>query len=545
MEQVNFFLSNFCLTYQTEVIEFLNKCHAYIKDLLSFKKITIYNKLEQHTDFQKQETIQKIITSTNSALNTIGIPLEELVPTEFIFEKVFSERLNSYKDYNEFYEKELKEYVNRYLFVSLIEYIIKVDENKLENLDLFDLLPPKFKKKLIHYRNHNPISLEEKQVLLDVLEQINHYVDLRSITIILGSFNNAPEVQIPPEQEEDIMDQLKNARESILSLIETPNENDREKKRLQQDLEDLTGAMRELDESGTTFAHSFGNFSPLRQDLVKDLDINIQNLNACIAENPEFLDLENLFYLISIVRLIGTDIPLSAQKIEEYLKLFVNTRVFSSGIYHKPNPISNAYGLSILSELNIIDNTDIVDLLDIEMFLENEFISFIPEKLILNFYTLIALKLLEKKGNIIRDKNNLLKELISMDVTTFPDKSIPLDILCHLATIKLIQESRDITRLKNIYYSELKNALKDDGSVNHNLTDSARGLLILKLLDLDNSNDELIRTLVNYIISHSRFFIENPPDNAFNWQNDQLAFKVELRMLFWVCLALYQIEDFS
>jgi hypothetical protein len=132
-----------------------------------------------------------------------------------------------------------------------------------------------------------------------------------------------------------------------------------------------------------------------------------------------------------------------------------------------------------------------------------------------------------------------------MDVTTFPDKSVPLDILCHLATIKLIQESRDITRLKNIYYSELKNALKDDGSVNHNLTDSARGLLTLKLLDLDNSNDELIRTLVNYIKSHSRFFIENPPDNAFNWQNDQLAFKVELRMLFWVCLALYQIEDFS
>lgn len=540
MEQVNFFLSNFCLTYQSEVIEYLKKCHAYIKDLLSFKKISIYIKLSEQTEFQIQETIKNIIASTNSALNTIGIPIEELVPTEFIFENIYTESLSKYTNYDEFYEYELKEYVNRYLFVSLIEYIVEVDKNKVENLDLFDLLPSKFKKKLIHYRKKNPISSEEKEVLLDVLEHINNYINLKSITIILGSFNNSAEV----EQEKDIIDQLKVAKDSTLNLMQTPYESRIEKQRLDKDIEDLKGAMRALQEGGTTFAHYFGNFTQLSPDLIKQFKINSQNLKKSIENNPEFLDLENLFYIISITKMVGTEIKFSKSEILEYIKPHINARVFSSSIYHKANPISNAYGLSILSELNFINNTEIVDLLDIEMFLENEFTSFIPEKLLLNFYSLVALKLLEKRGNIITDKNDLLKELISLDVSTFPEKNVPLDMLCHLASIKLIQESRDVTRLKEAYYNELKDSLEQDGSIKHNLTDSARALIVLKLLELESPNDEVISRLINFIKKNNTFFQTDPSNNLFNWQNDFLAFKVELRMLFWVCLALSQFEDF-
>jgi len=544
MEQVNFFLSNFCLTYQKEVIECLNKCHAYIKDLLSFKKITIYSKLGQHTDFQKKDTIRNIIASINSALNTIGIPMEALVPSEFIFERVYTKRIDSYRDYNEFYKNELKAYVNRYLFISLIEYISGVDDKKIENLDLFDLLPSKFKKKLIHYRNNNPISTEEAQILLEVLEHINHYIDLNTITVILGSFNKASPVKASSDREEDVIDQLKMAKESTLNLINGQSEIDVGKELLNKDLEDLKGAIMALDEIGTTFAHSFGNFSQLNQKSIDLLEINHKELHNCIENNPDLLDLENLFYLISIGKMIGIEVPLSKPQILNYLKSYVNMRVFSSGIYHRPNPISNAYGLSILSELEVINSTEIIDLLDIEMFLENEFTSFIPEKLLLNFYSLVGLKLIEKKGNIITDKNNLLKELVSLDVSTFPDKNIPLDMLCHLATIKLIQESRDLTRLKNIYYGELRSELKDDGSINHNLTDSARALLILKLLEFNDSNEELIAILINYIKKHNQFFSGNGSNNVFYWKTDPLAFKIELRMLFWVCLAFSQYEDF-
>ncbi len=541
MERVNFFITNFCLSYQKEIIEYLDKCHTYIKDLLTFKKIAIYSKFKKHTEFQKKEIIRNIIASTNSALNTIGIPIQELIPNDFIFEKI-SERINSYSNYNEFYENELKSYANRYLFVSLIEYIIETDVNKVENLDLFDLLPTKFKTKLIEYRKNNPISSEDEEMLNQVLQYINHYVDLNKITVISESFNLPPQAQTPTS-EKGIIDQLREAKESALNLIQSPNEVEVETEYLKKDIQDLKGAIIELSEMGNTFAHFFGNFPQMTPKLIDQLAFNRQNLFNCIESNPEFLDIEILFYLIALGKIIGFEVPLSSSKIIEHLKSYVNARVFSSGTYHKPNPISNAYGLSILSELNLIESTEIIDLLDIEMFLENELTTFIPEKLLLNYYTLVALKMLEKRGNIIRDKNNLLKELVSLDVTTFSDKNVPLDMMCHLASIKLIEETREITRLKKIYYSELTESLKKNGSINNNLTDSARALLVLDLLELDSSNEDLSRILINYIKKNNKFFDDTYTNSAFHWSDDPLAFKIELRMLFWVCLALSQYEN--
>ncbi|MEJ2296351.1 MAG: hypothetical protein P8Y23_16500, partial [Candidatus Lokiarchaeota archaeon] len=448
--------------------------------------------------------IKNIISSTNSALNTIGIPLEELVPIEFLFEQIYKERINNYGNYNEFYENELKLYVNRYLFVSLIEYISEIDKRKVENLDLFDLLPSKFKEKLIHYRENNPISSEEEPILVNVLQHITHYVDLNNITVIFGSFQKPPQDQITPK-EVNIIGQLENAKESAINLINAPNKNV-DDNYLSKDLEDLENAIKELGEEGGTFAHTFGNLRPMKQGVINKLGINYENLNLFLEKNQGFLDLENLFYLISIGKMTRFDFHLSVQQILERIKLYVNARVFSSGIYHKPNPISNVYGLSILSELNLFNKTEIVDPLDIEMYLENEFKNFIPKKLLLNFYSLVALKLLEKRGHIITDKNHLLRELLSLDVSTFPEKSIPLDMLCHLASIKLIQESRDLTRLKDIYYTELKNSLQDDNSINHNLTDSARALLILKLLGIENPNDGILRGLFDYLLNNHHFF---------------------------------------
>lgn len=542
MERINYFITNFCLTYQKEIIEYLGKCHAYIKDLLTFKKIAIYSKLKKHTDFQKKEIIQNIISSTNSALNTIGIPIQELVPNDFIVEKTFTERIKAYSNYNEFYENELRAYANRYLFVSLIEYVIEADINKVDNLDLFDLLPAKFKDKLIEYRINNPISFEDEELLNHVLQHINHYIDLNTITVISESFNKLPQKQIP-SSEENIIDQLEKAKESALNLIQYPNEVKAEDEYLNKDLEDLKGAIIELSGDGKTFAHYFGNFPQMTQKMITLLTFNRENLFNCIKNNPESLDIENLFYIIAIAKMIGFDLPLHPSQIIEYLKPYISARVFSSGIYHKPNPISNAYGLSILSELNFIDSTDIIDLLDIEMFLENEFTIFIPEKLLLNFYALVALKMLEKRGNIITDKNDLLKELVSLDVTTFSDKNVPFDMMCHLASIKLIEETRDVTRLKQTYYSELTKALKQNGSINNNLTDTARALLVLDLIELDQSNEDLSRILIAFIKRNNRFFDDSYSNSAFHWSNDPLAFKVELRMLFWVCLALSFYEN--
>ena len=69
------------------------------------------------------------------------------------------------------------------------------------------------------------------------------------------------------------------------------------------------------------------------------------------------------------------------------------------------------YGLSILYELNMLNNGEVIDLLDVEMLLENELTNIVPEKIILHFFTILCLKLLEKNGGIITDKNYLIEPL--------------------------------------------------------------------------------------------------------------------------------------
>ena len=116
-------------------------------------------------------------------------------------------------------------------------------------------------------------------------------------------------------------------------------------------------------------------------------------------------------------------------------------------------------------------------------------------------------------------------------------------MMCHLASIKLIEATRDVTRLKQSYYIELTKALKQNGSINNNLTDTARALLVLDLLELDHSNEDLSRILIAFIKKNNKFFDDSYSSSAFHWNNDPLAFKVELRMLFWVCLALSFYEN--
>ncbi|GAI01110.1 unnamed protein product, partial [marine sediment metagenome] len=98
------------------------------------------------------------------------------------------------------------------------------------------------------------------------------------------------------------------------------------------------------------------------------------------------LDLENLYYAINIFKMLGEELQVEPGYVENIVSNFISGKVFSTGRYHKPSPITIYHGLSVLSELEVLNNSELVDLLDIEMFLENELSPFIPEKLSLNFF---------------------------------------------------------------------------------------------------------------------------------------------------------------
>ena len=246
------------------------------------------------------------------------------------------------------------------------------------------------------------------------------------------------------------------------------------------------------------------------------------------------MDLENLFYYISISKMLGLNNLIPHKRVIAILKNFVRGSIFSSGMYHISNPMSNFYGLCILSELNILkeDKVDFVDFLDIEMFLESEIKNFNPSKFFLNYYSFLSLKILEKHDLTIMDKSNLLNLQMSLDFSNIDPKDLPRDILCHITLVKLMK--KDFRFNSDFLELNFDDLLSPNGLINNNVTDSARILLIFDVLN--QKDNGLIKKLMNSVLSNFQAFFETYPQ--FNWKSDIISLKIELRMLFWICLAL-------
>jgi hypothetical protein len=238
--------------------------------------------------------------------------------------------------------------------------------------------------------------------------------------------------------------------------------------------------------------------------------------------------------------MLGEDIELESGYIKNIVSNFVNGKVFSTGKYHKPNPITIYHGLSILSELNLLNDTKIVDLLDIEMFLENELDPFFPNKLMLNFFTILGLKMLKKSGGIITNKNHLIEPLVNLDLFNLENFKPSSDMFFYLSSLKLLDDRIDFKNLQSPYLNELKKKILPDGSVNGNTTDTARTLLTLVLLDSTGKEISAITELLGFLSHNVKFFSDNEDFYNFNWHQNKIAFKIELRMLFWMLLGLSQ-----
>jgi len=247
-----------------------------------------------------------------------------------------------------------------------------------------------------------------------------------------------------------------------------------------------------------------------------------------------------LFYGISIFKMLGEELELEPGYVKNIINNFISGKVFSTGRYHRPNPISIYHGLSILLELDLLNAFEVVDLLDIEMFLENELNNFIPEKIFLNFFTILSFKMLEKSGGIITDKSHLIEPLANLDLFNLEGFKSYADMFFYLGLLKLLDERIDFNNLQASYLTELAKQILPNGSVNSNTTDTARTLLILVLLDSPENEISMTSKLLKFLNQNLNFFIENQDFGDFNWNNNKIAFKIELRMLFWMLLALSQ-----
>lgn len=537
MKNISKILTELTNQLKPEILDCYNKCHTYIKDLYSYKNIDVSKKLSDLPNNLVEQSIYAIISATNSALNTIGIPFQELITEAEIFNGVFKIQRERYSDYNSFFELSLKPYINQYIFKSVLEYLVGFDDKKIKNLDLFDLLPKNFLKKVNKIKRQSENYLEDKEYLKKIIEKLNKFYDATNFSINQENLEELSR-KMQEDSSDDILKQLEEAKkENIEFLSKSPLSDMITNNQVQID------NTNEVIQSITSFLDYFGNFPQLNQDLIGNLNINVKDLINSADNLFSFLDLENLFYFLSILRILGKQLPFTQEEILKALNNFGSGKVFSTGKYHKPNPISNFFGLSILSELGLINQTEVIDPLDIEMFLENELNNFLPEKTSLNFFTVLSLKILERNGGIIIDKYNLIKPLIELDLINLEDKNFPVDMLYHIGLLKMIDKDINLNIFKNPYNTEIKKLISPAGLINNNLTDTVRALLIYDLLELRIDEFATINTLLNNIISYSNFF-EEVDFKDFNWMKNKLAFKVELRMLFWTLLAFLQFSDY-
>jgi len=543
MENLTNILENFCKSFKKEVFDFYNKCYSYFQDIYSHRNIDVSN-LQTNDEKSKKDTILKLISATNSALNTIGIAIEDLHPNEHLFTEFFENYYEGLKNFDDLFEKSFKTYINKYLFGILFEYLLNLDSKKMENLDLFDLLPHKFIKKLKKFKNNNKIVVDDQKIYNQLIKNIDNFVDTSSLTL---KIENLKSLVLQEEISDlDFLKQLEEAREENIEVLRTSSKQEQKSFLVKNDqFEGLDTVIPEkkkieIDKQETNKYDYFLNFSKINSEGVKNLKINTNNLLNSALNHPELLDLENLFHFLSILKMLGIKSPIPNLRILEILKNYVSSRVFSTGKFHQPNPISNFYGLWILNELNLINESDIIDLLDIEMQCERELKFFIPENFLLNFYTILCLKILENSGAVINDKTYMIKPLLNLDLRVLEQYSAPLDMFYQLNVLKLLDNNVDISSYKNLYLNELKKLISHNGLVKETLTDSAKTLLIIDLLELKDQEDEIINNLFNKLLNNWEFFNTQQLNKELDWSCDNLGYKIELRMLFWTLLAYFQ-----
>lgn len=525
MEDIVQILEKFIDRMKEEIYESYEKCSSYINDLIISKKIKIMLDINTEPEEVIRKTIITMINATNSALTSIGVSTNKLSSDNELFRESFEENRNMYSNYNSFLQLGLKDYINRHLLVIFIEYLTNIDKIKMENLDLFDLLPREFLNKLNQFKNEIQISEDAKNRFKFFITGIMKYFDSSNLTFKLTSFEMKESMDATSEA--DILKMLQEARmDNIQALKQHVN-------RTQEQSQLNTGKEQ-------SFLDYFVTFPKLSQSIVEKIGIDINQLSEILKSSQELLDLENLFYTISIFKMLGVEIPLEANEIINIVSEFVSGRVFSTGKYHIPNPVSIFYGLSILTEIDLLNNSDIIDLLDIEMFLEREISKFMPEKLTLNFFTVLGLRLLENNGGIITDKSYLIKPLVNLDLFNLDEFKPSSDIFFYLALLRLLDSRVDFSNLKVLYLDELKQRMLPNGSINGSITESARTLLIFRMLNSNDTELNPISNLLNFLNQNLRVFKNTLGTNYFNWKTDKLALKIELRMLFWAIIALSQ-----
>ena len=580
MEERIVLLTKFLQSLRNEVLEYYDKTHLYLKDLVSYKNIDLKEETLEQTEESINTTLLLMLKAVKTGLNTIGVPIDKLSKIQNIYLKEVETKRTELHNYGAFLELYLKSYINKILFEILIDFVLDMDAKKIETLKLFKLIPQNFIDGLHEFKETFVNSRTKSFFSFPAIEENLNFSDL---SINIKSYNLNPNTQnnnnMNTEEEKNkegkktgeepnILTQLQEAKKDIIETLKIPK-----KELLKPSLEHLETTLKQsetpksmehanlppssmpqtnlinsnlikkditFESNKKNFLDYFGNLPTVHREFLNKFRINITNLLNSRIVNPDFLDLEIMFYYISILKMAAIEFPFAPIEIIDFLRNYVNEMTFSTSRYSVPDSISIFYGLSIITELDLIHRTNIINLNSTEEFLKGDIINVIPNKLRMNYHTFLSLKLLAKSEIISSSKDILINQLLNLDVLNMKNISPTLDIYSHLSILSILDKNVNVSRFKTSYIDEIKKMLTSKGAIRDQITDSARTLLILDLLDLKDQESVLCSRLLQYVMNTTDFFTLDNLEKDFNWRIDKIAFKIELRMLFWALLACTQ-----
>jgi hypothetical protein len=549
---------------KNDIIDYYNKSHLYLKDLVSYKNINLQIQISSKAQDVIEATLNTLFKAIKTGLNTLGVPINKISKIQSIFLMELNRKGFEISNYNSYMEIYLNEYVNKLLFEILVEYLLDLDVNKIKTLKLFKLIGPSTIDKLSEFKRNHIISEKTKEYI--TYPAIEEYLNISALSIKvnntiknpkkieISTMNNKKETQKSEKDEVDtnnILKELERAKKDSIETLQIPKTEvsiSPLEKITNQEVKPTPSIPPNLDrvtEEEEFFLDQIGNLPAVNPEIRNKFKINTVNLLNSRVVNPDFLDLESLFYYISIMKMLDIEFPFTPIEILELLKNYISEMIFSISKNESPDSVSIFYGLAIVTELDLIHRTNIINLHAIEEFLKKELDFFIPEKLKLNYFTLLSFKLLAKNEILQAKKEQILSPILGLNLLNLEAFNPTLDIFNHLGAIKILDKSLDLSKFQLYYLNELKKKLKPKGSVDDLITDSAKMLLILSLLNMKNQESLLCSRLLNYIIESTNFFnLENLNKN-FNWRIDKFAYKIELKMLFWALLACTQYPTSS
>ncbi|TXT53472.1 MAG: hypothetical protein BAJALOKI2v1_950003 [Promethearchaeota archaeon] len=552
MEEFENLIRKFSIDFRSEINAHYQNFYEYLLDLYSYKGFRGEDGNLGEVPLDKNQNLQNLLIKIPKiGMNTIGVSDQTLSRLENDLEKSLEKIDIKEHSLGQLFQKAFKRYINYILFSILIEFIIDVDSEKIEKLEEFDLLGRNFIKKLKTFKSQNLIPQKLREIFK------NNEKRRRIIHSYFRFPEELKEQGLEKESKVEKMEQDFEEKKTSNEKTENDDEVIRElEKAIRKNLESLKKSIKSSISSSDmilkkaestypqTFLDHFGNFRAIDTQKAEKFKIDFDKLKKSILDQRDFYDLESLFYYLSIMKMLDLKIPLKRSDLIEIIQKFVRNGVFiqSDKDEEKSDLSALFYGLLALSNLQKLKNNNFIDFNSIKRILEEEIEHFIPEKLHINYFIFFSLEILRRNKFYGLEDKNLLTPLINLNLFDLDEFNLILDFYEQIVCIKLLDKNANLNFFKALYIKHLKKMMEKNGSINHSITKTARTLLILDLLELNKKEIMMSSRLLKYITQATEFFKLSKNKYKLDWEQDPLALKIELRMLFWSLLACGQFS---